>query len=96
MTFFQGKGCRMTKMSITFSVRIVPNDVLKFFPFKNPYRLNENQKTYLGHIFPCINGSIGPIGSKNNRVHPWMDPHQPCQFQENRSKTATCIIRSYT
>ncbi len=49
---------------------------------------------FWGYIFPHICGSIVPIVSKNNRVHTWVDPHQPCEFHKNRFKTATCIVRS--
>ncbi len=48
---------------------------------------------FWGHIFLHISDSIGPTVSKNNKVHPWVDPHQPCEFYENRFKTATSIVR---
>ncbi len=54
------------------------------------------KKPVLGHIFLHISGSIGPIVSKNNRAHPWVDLHLPCEFPENWLKTATRITRSYT
>ncbi len=74
----------------------VPNIVFKFFSLKKPIPFDLNQKNrFWGHIFPHICGFIGPIVSKNNRVHPWVDPHQPCEFHENRT-TATCIVTSYT
>ncbi len=54
------------------------------------------KKLVLGHIFPHIIGSIRPIVSKNSRVHPCVDPHQPSEFHENRFKIAACIATSYT
>ncbi len=30
---------------------------------------------------------------RKNRVHPCVDPHQPCEFHENRFKTATYIVK---
>ncbi len=53
------------------------------------------EKPVLGAHFPLQQDSIGPIVSKNNRVHPWMDLHQPFEFHENRFKTETCIVCSY-
>ncbi len=47
---------------------------------------------FWGHIF---RGSIGPIVSNNNRVHPRMDPHQPCNFRENWFKITICIVTFY-
>ncbi len=49
------------------------------------------EKPVLGHIFPYISGSTGPIVSKQNRVHPRVDPHRSCERYENRFKTAICI-----
>ncbi len=64
--------------------------------FKKPHTIwLKPKKLVLGAHFPHICDSIGPIVSKNNSVHPWLDPHQPCEFHENRFKTATCIVRSY-
>ncbi len=48
---------------------------------------------FWGHIFPHICGSIRPIVSKNNTVHPSVDLYQPCEFHENRFKIATRIVR---
>ncbi len=53
-------------------------------------------KWVLGTNFPYVSGFIGLIFSKTNRVHPWMDSHQPCKFHENQFKTVTCILRSHT
>ncbi len=70
---------------------------LSFFLKKKPILFDLNPKNrFWGHIFPHICGSVGRIVSKNNRVHPWVDPHQPCEFHENRIRTATCILTSYT
>ncbi len=92
MTIFQGMGCRMTKMNITFSMRNgVPNTALKFFPEKSPYRRNESQKPVSrAHI----SGSIG-LFPKKYRVHPCVDSHQPCKFHENWFRTATCIVHFF-
>ncbi len=91
MTIFKGTRRRTTKMNITFSGgKGVPNTVFKFFPQKNiPSEFN--QENWFGAHFPYIYGSIGPIVSKSDRDHQWVDPHQPCDFHENRFKTATCI-----
>ncbi len=52
MTIFQGMGRRTTKMHITFSMgNGIPNIALKFSPQKNPYWLNESQKTSFEDIF---------------------------------------------
>ncbi len=68
---------------------------LSFF-LKKPIPFDLNPKyRFWGHIFSHICGSIGPIVSKNNRIYPWADPHQPCEFHENRIKTATCIVTSF-
>ncbi len=45
-------------------------------------------KPVLGYIFSFISGSIGQIVFRNNRVHQWVHPHQPCEFYENQFKTA--------
>ncbi len=73
------------------------SSVLKFFSQKTPIPSDLNPKNWFWeHIFPHICGSIGPIVSKNNRVHPWVDlPHQLCKFHENWFKIATCIVTSY-
>ncbi len=94
MTIFQEVVCPATKMNITFSMgNGVPNTELKHFPRKTVYWLNESQKTsFGGHIFSHVSGSTGLIVSKTNRVHPCVDSHQPCEFHENRFKTATCIV----
>ncbi len=90
MTIFEGMGHRMTKMNITF---FWVGDGVSNTVFK---RSNLNQTNWFWrHISPHICGSIGPFVSKNNRVHPWEDPHQPCEFHKNQFKTATCIITSY-
>ncbi len=47
---------------------------------------------FWGHIFTHISGSIEPIVSQKNKIHPCVDSHQPCKFHENRFKTATCIV----
>ncbi len=90
ITIFQGMVCRTTKMNIIFSMgNGVLNTTLKFFPRKTPYRLNENQKTSFG-------GTFSPTSvlkkKKKSRVHLCVDLHQPCEFHENRFKTATCIV----
>ncbi len=94
---FCGKGMSddRNEYNITFFVgNGVPNTVFKSFPQKPPYLLYESRKTGFGLISPYISNSIGPIVFKNNRVHPWVDPHQPCKFHENRFRTATCFLRS--
>ncbi len=99
MTIFEVTGCRATKMNIFFGrgEMGVRNTVFKFFPKKKPIPSDLNPKSWFwGHIFPPIGGCIGPIISKNNRVHPLVDSHQPCELHENRFKTATCIVRSHT
>ncbi len=94
MTIIERTGRLITKMNVTFSMgNNLPYTVFKFFAQQNRYRLNESQKTGFRDTFPHISGSIGPIVSKNNRVHAWVDPHQPCEFHKNRFKTATtCIV----
>ncbi len=92
MTIFDVKGCQMTKISRTFfKGKRVPNTVFKFFPRKIPYWLNESQKTGFGGALPLYWWFYWLIVSKNNRVHPWMDTHQTCDFHENQFITATCI-----
>ncbi len=56
----------------------------------------KSEKQVLGAHCPHICGFVGPIFSKNNWVHPWVNPSQPCKFYENQLKTATCIMSSYT
>ncbi len=56
----------------------------------------KSEKPVLGHIFLYISGLMGLIVFKNNRIDPWMDPHQPREFYENWFETATCIRHSYT
>ncbi len=42
-------------------------------------------RTYIG----CLESN------EKNLCYLWVDLHQPCEFQENRIKTATCILTSY-
>ncbi len=57
--------------------------------------LKHGKNWFWGHIFPHIGGSIGPIVSKTiGFIHEWT--HTPHEFHENRFKTATCTITSYT
>ncbi len=85
--------CYTTKMNITFSmVNVVPNTVLKFLHQKTYTGWMKAQNQFWWDIFPHISGSIGSIVSKNNRVHPCVDPHQPCELHENQFKTVTCIV----
>ncbi len=52
MTIFQGIGYRTSKMNITFSIgNGVPNMVLRFFPQKTPYWLNESEESSFGGTF---------------------------------------------
>ncbi len=70
-----------------------------FYVFSSKTRIPAEWKPktqFSGHIFPHINGSIGPIISKNNRIHPWIELHQPCEFHESWFKTTICIMCSYT
>ncbi len=78
-TIFEGTRRRTTEMNITFCMgNRMPNTVFKFFPSKNLIQSDSNRKNWFwGHIFPLICGSIGPIDFKNNRAHPWANPHQP-------------------
>ncbi len=70
MTFFEGTGFRTTKMTTFFLGNWLTNTVLKFFPQKNPTPSDLNPKNWFcGHVFPHIYDSIGPIVSKNNRIH---------------------------
>ncbi len=80
MTIFERMVHQMTKINWIFSTKNwVPNTVFKLFFFQiHPYRLNGIQKTRFEGIFHHINGSVGPILSKNNRIHPWVDSYQPC------------------
>ncbi len=85
-------------MSITFSGENgLPNTVFFNFFIKKP-QLNESRKktTGLKAHFPPYLWFFGPIVSKNNRVHSWVEPHQSCEFHENWFKTMTCIVTSYT
>ncbi len=76
MTIFEGTERRKIKMNITFSAgNKLPHTVFKFFPQKNPYRLNEIRKTGFKVTFSRISGSM--IVTKNNTVHPRVDPDQP-------------------
>ncbi len=54
--------------------------------------MKAKRKVLGGTFTPHITGSIGPIVSKKNRVHPRVDSQQPCEFHENWFKTATCIV----
>ncbi len=98
MAIFEGKGRRTKKMNLILSLRKeVKNTVFKFILQKSPYRLNESRKTGFGCTFsPCMGGSIWPIVSKNNTVHPREDPQQPCELHEKRFKNVICIVRSHT
>ncbi len=93
MTIFQGMGCRTTKINITFSMgNGVLNTALKFFYQKTPYWLNESQKINFGATFSPISVVLLDRLFPKNRVHTCVDSHQPCEFHENRFKTATCIV----
>ncbi len=101
--YFWGNGAPTTKINITFFLeggKRVPNTVLKFcffFFFKKPHTIwLETRKTGFWANFPHICGSIGPIVSKNNRVHSWVNSHQPCKLHENWFETSTCIVTFYT
>ncbi len=96
-TIFEGMGCQTNKMNITFLVGKWGTKYSFYFFFsKNPIQADLNPKNWFwGHIFPNICGFIWPIVYKNNKVHPWVDHHQPCEFHENQVKTATCIVTSY-
>ncbi len=83
MIIFDEMRCRMTKMNITFSVgNGVPNIVFKFLPQKKKLVQAEwkPKNRFSLHIFPCISDSVGLTVSKNNKVHPWVDAHQQCEF----------------
>ncbi len=49
---------------------------------------------FWGHIFPHICGYIGRIVSKNNKVHPRVDLHQPWNFMKIGSKLwpVSCVL----
>ncbi len=73
ITFFGGEGEQGTEYSfqVVFSKNTIPSDW-------NP------KNWFWRHIFSHICDSIWPIVSKNNNFHPWVDPHQPCEFHKNR------------
>ncbi len=54
MTIFRRMGRQMTKINITFMENKVPITVLKLFPGKITYRLNESQKTIFGGTFSPV------------------------------------------
>ncbi len=66
------------------NVRSIPRNIPKFF------------EMIVEHWWYNIGGSVGPIVCKNRRAHPWVDPHQVCEFHDNQFKTATCTVRSCT
>ncbi len=71
-------------------------DQIQFSNFflRNPILSDWNPKNWFcGHTFTYICSSTWPIVSKNNKVHPWVDPHQPCEFHENRFKTVNYVLR---
>ncbi len=49
----------------------------------------KTKKAVLGAHFLYNSGSIKPIVFKNNRVHLWVNTHQPCEFHGNWFKIAT-------
>ncbi len=89
MTIFQRMGCLMTKTNITFFMENgAPDTVLKFFPRKKNHIgwMKAKKKKQFGVHFPphqwfywteCLKKN------NNNRVHPCVDLHQPCEFHEN-------------
>ncbi len=83
-TIFEGTGRRTTKINITiFLGNGVSSTIWSFF-LKNSIPSDLNPKNWFwGYILPHICGSIGPIVSENYRIHPWVDPHQQCEFHEN-------------
>ncbi len=90
--------CNLFFFFFFWKIGYPPNTQTKFLSFfsKTPISSDLNPKNlFWGHIFPHICGSIGPIVSKNNRVHPWVNPHQRCEFHENQFNTVTCIVISY-
>ncbi len=95
---FWGKGCRTTKMNIgnLFCGNEYRILFSSFFLKKTHTAWMKAGKSVLGHIFLYIRGSIRLIVSKNDWVHPWMDPHQQWEFHEKRFITAICMVRSYT
>ncbi len=72
VTIFEGTGGRTTKMNVTFFFgKCGTKYSFQVFFSKNPIPSDLNPINWFwGHIFPHICGSIGPIVSKNNRVHP--------------------------
>ncbi len=63
-----------------------------FFLKKNPYRLNESQKTSFGGTFSPYQWFYWTYCFQENKVDPCVDSHQPCEFHKNRFKTATSIL----
>ncbi len=95
MIMFEGMGSQMKKWIINFSVgNGVPNTVFKFFLQETSNWMKAEEQVLRAH-FPVYQWFYLPIISKNNKVHPWVDPHQPYEFHENWFKSAPCIMRSY-
>ncbi len=96
MTIFEGMGRRMTKMNNFFCGKWGREYGFKVFSWKTPIPAEWKLKTHFwGYIFPYICNFILPIISKNNRVNPWVNLHQPCEFHENWFKTAAGIIPDF-
>ncbi len=65
--------------------------------FKKAVLFKITEKNHFGDVLfsSHIRGCVGPIFSKNNRVRPCTDPHQPRKFCRNGFKMATHIKSSY-
>ncbi len=93
--FFREQGVEWQKWMQPFLWVMVYQILFwSFFLKKAHIAWMKAKKPVLRRIFPHISGFIGPMVSKNNRVHSWVDPHLPCEF--NRFKNPTSIVRSYT
>ncbi len=100
MPIFEVRRYRTTKINITFFFggegegNEVLSTVFSFFLKKSNTVWYKPEKLVLGAHFPHICGSIGPIVSKNNRVHPWVNPHQLCEFHENQFRMSLkfCLL----
>ncbi len=69
---------------------------LSFF-FEKPYTIwLKPKKLVLGAHFSSYLWFYWANYFQKHRIHPWVDPHKPLEFHENRFKTVTCIVRSYT
>ncbi len=93
MTIFER---RTTKMNITFLWEMGYQILFLSVFFKKTHTgWMKAEKPVLVAHFLLYQYFFGSIVSKNNRIHPWVDSHQACEFPENRfttGGTSSCVL----